>query len=86
VTAEERFVELVHMAQGLACVRQYELAERIGVSPKHMNHLLKGKVRMTISQAERIADVLGYDLEVRFVLRPPRKAEPDLYEQGDERG
>lgn len=48
----------------LACVRQYELADRIGVSPKHMNQVFKGKVRLSVDMADRIAGALNVRIAI----------------------
>lgn len=69
MTAAEQFAADARAAMRIAAVWQYELAGRLGVTPKHLNQLLKGKVRLRLDHAEAIADALGYDLDVRFVLR-----------------
>lgn len=78
--AAEQFIADTRALLELVGVRQYELARRLGISAKHLNFLLNGKVRMTLDHAEAIASALGCDLEVRFVLRhateTPSGAEP----------
>lgn len=76
VSASEQFIADARAALRLTDVRQYELAAQLGVTPKHMNQLLKGKVRMTVDYAEAIADALGFDLDVRFVLRHADESAP----------
>jgi plasmid maintenance system antidote protein VapI len=68
VSTAKQFVTDAQELMRLAAVRQYELAERLGITPKHMNQLFKGKVRMTIDQADAIAAALGYRLTLGFTF------------------
>lgn len=69
MSAAEQFVADARAAMRLGDVRQYELAAQLGITPKHLNQVLKGHVRLTVDMAEQIVAELGYDLDVRLVLR-----------------
>ena len=74
MNAAAQFIADAQELMRLAAVRQYELAARLGITPKHMNQLFKGKVRMTMDQADAIAAALGYRLVLGFTFAP---AEPE---------
>lgn len=57
-------LEMFREVMYLACVRQYELAARVGVSPKHMNQIFTGKVVLSVDMADRIADALNVRIAV----------------------
>lgn len=60
----DAFLQMIGEVMRLACVRQYELASRVGVSPKHMNQIFNGKVRLTFDMADRIADALNVRIAI----------------------
>lgn len=41
---------------------QVSIAAHLGISEKHLSHMLLGKASMTLEWAARIADVCGYEL------------------------
>lgn len=70
-TAEQLLADVRGLMR-LACVRQYELAERLGISAKHMNQIFTGKVGLTFDMADRIADALGCELDASLRIRHER--------------
>jgi len=43
-------------------ITQKELAERMGISPQHVNKLVKGKENLTLETIVRVGEALGVDL------------------------
>jgi transcriptional regulator with XRE-family HTH domain len=43
-------------------ITQKELAERMGVSPQHINKLVKGNENLTLETIARVGEALGVDL------------------------
>lgn len=74
MTAAEQFLADADGMMLLSCVRQYELAGRVGVTPKHMNQIFGGKVRLTFDMADRIAEALNLEVDVRLVVRHVERA------------
>lgn len=68
MTAAQQFLADADGVMLLSCVRQYELAGRVGVTSKHMNQIFSGKVRLTFEMADRIAGALNLALDVRLVV------------------
>lgn len=58
-------------AKGLS---QSELARRLGVPRGQVCLWLRDRERMTLKAAARLADAMGYDLEVRLIRRATLRA------------
>jgi plasmid maintenance system antidote protein VapI len=67
------FLAMAEEIMLMSCVRQYELAERVGVTPKHMNQIFGGKVRLTMDMADRMADALNVRIAIGLDPRGVRR-------------
>jgi transcriptional regulator with XRE-family HTH domain len=54
-------------------MRQVEVARRMGLTPKHVNQVLRGRVNMTLAVLDGMLHVCGYRLVLKAVERPVRK-------------
>jgi transcriptional regulator with XRE-family HTH domain len=50
-------------------ISQVELAEKIGVKPPTLSQYESGETNMTLSTLNRVADALGYQINVSFSLK-----------------
>lgn len=74
--SEERVTELLWDVLERTKTRQIALARRAGVTPKHVNQILKGHVSPRLAMLDRFAMILGYHWEIRLVKnKRPKKVE-----------
>lgn len=73
MTAEDALRTQVQTALAAAHISQAEACRQLGLSTKHMCHMLTGKAPLTLDWAQRIAALCGRRVEV-YVLtghQPP---------------
>ena len=49
--------------QRIAGLSQTELAKRLGVTPAHLNHWIRGRRAPTVANLKRISEATGISLE-----------------------
>lgn len=59
-----------------AGVSRAHVARQIGITAKHMSQMLTGKAPLSVTWAERIAEVCGRELRITSVRRRRRAGEP----------
>lgn len=69
MNAEDELRTLVKDALRAAEMSQAEACRRLGVSTKHLNQMLKGRVPLSLAWAERILATTGRDLRITTVRR-----------------
>ncbi|GAB3883452.1 helix-turn-helix domain-containing protein [Spirosoma agri] len=62
------YIKQLRKLKGLT---QAELAVIIGVKTATYTHFETGRTNMTLATINKIADALGYDLQVAFSLKKP---------------
>lgn len=60
--AEDQLRALVHQALAETHTPQAEVARQLGVSTKHLGHMLTGRATLTLTWAEGILGLLGCSL------------------------
>jgi transcriptional regulator with XRE-family HTH domain len=60
------YIKQLRKLKGLT---QAEISEQIGIKPGTYAQFETGRTNMTLSTINRIADALGYDLNVSFSLK-----------------
>ncbi|MFN0195769.1 MAG: transcriptional regulator [Planctomycetaceae bacterium] len=67
-----RFVENLLVIMSKQKLTQARVAELTGVPVSNLNRIIKGKERITVDRAERIAHALGKDIQEFFKI--PRQS------------
>jgi transcriptional regulator with XRE-family HTH domain len=70
VSAEEQLRTQVRAALKASGRKQIWIAEKLGISPKHLSQMLTGRVSLTVDWAQRIAELCDARLLI-FVTKPP---------------
>lgn len=63
-TPERQLRETIRQRLADRDMTQAELAERLGITQKHMSSLLTGKTALSLDWAERILNVLGGTINI----------------------
>ena len=66
--------EYIKQLRKLKGLTQANVAEHIGIKSSTYAQFETGRTNMTLATINRIADVLGYDLQVSFTLKKPNKS------------
>lgn len=61
--------EYIKQLRKLKSLTQAQMAELIGVKTATYTHFETGRTNMTLATINKIADALGYDLQVSFILK-----------------
>ncbi|MFE5514460.1 helix-turn-helix domain-containing protein [Streptomyces sp. NPDC056529] len=73
MTTAETLRAIVRTALHDARISQAEAARQVGLSTKHMSHMLTGKAPLTLDWADQIVALCGKRLTVRAVAVRPRR-------------
>lgn len=83
-TGELELPRLLRLMRQAAQLDQVELAARLGTRQANISRWEReGYDRFNLRQLQRIADALGYDVDVSFLRRKPRRAPASLRDQGE---
>jgi transcriptional regulator with XRE-family HTH domain len=74
VPAEDQLRALVRQAIASARISQAEIARQLGVSTKHLSHMLTGRAALTLTWAEGILGLCGANLVISIQPDQPRSA------------
>ncbi|MGV9588220.1 helix-turn-helix transcriptional regulator [Streptomyces tendae] len=72
--ADDRLRALVRQALTEARISQAEVARQLGVSTKHLSHMLTGRAHLTLTWAEGILGLCGMNLQLAIQPDQPRSA------------
>lgn len=72
--ADDRLRALVRQALTDAHISQAEIARQLGVSTKHLSHMLTGRAHLTLTWAEGILGLCGMNLQLSTQADQPRSA------------
>jgi plasmid maintenance system antidote protein VapI len=64
VTAEASLREQVRAALAATGTSQAAIARRLGLTQKHLSHMLTGRASLTLPWAERILAAIGMHIEI----------------------
>lgn len=70
--ADDRLRALVRQALTDARISQAEVARQLGVSTKHLSHMLTGRAHLTLTWAEGILGLCGMNLQLAVKPDQPR--------------
>ncbi|WP_432130578.1 helix-turn-helix domain-containing protein [Streptomyces tendae] len=72
--ADDRLRVLVRQALTDARISQAEVARQLGVSTKHLSHMLTGRAHLTLTWAEGILGLCGMNLQISTQADQPKEA------------
>ena len=72
--ADDRLRILVRQALAQARISQAEIARQLGLSTKHLSHMLTGRATLTLTWAEGILGLCGMNLQLSTQADQPRSA------------
>ncbi|WP_333758844.1 helix-turn-helix domain-containing protein [Streptomyces sp. ISBFB 2968] len=62
--ADDQLRALVRQALAEARISQAEIARQLGLSTKHLSHMLTGRATLTLTWAEGILGLCGMNLQI----------------------
>lgn len=66
LSAQERLLADVKAMIEEAGIKQVHIAQKLGISQKHLSHLLTGRSTLSVHWVEQIASVCGHSLDIRL--------------------